>query len=171
MTTFRLRFPLDEIAYWAGRYDPSPGEMTMERELSPAVRARGYLTHDELAHLGRWKSPRVVPRLTANAPDYVEAVTAVALSTPNLPLRVDVLRLLYGVAWPMATVVLHWSHTAPYPILDYRALWSLGVDPRPPYNYDLWRGYTDACRELAAGAGVSMRDLDRALWRYSWEHQ
>lgn len=58
-----------------------------------------------------------------------------------------------------------------YPILDYRALWSLGIDPPPAYDFPFWRAYTLACRELAAGAGVSMRDLDRALWQYSKENQ
>jgi len=82
-----------------------------------------------------------------------------------------VLTLLSGVGWPMASVVLHWCHTAPYPILDFRALWSLGVAPLPSYDFPLWRAYTDHCREMAAAAGVSMRDLDRALWQFSKENQ
>jgi len=78
--------------------------------------------------------------------------------------------LLSGVGWPMASVILHWCHADPYPILDFRALWSLGLDPLPPYDFDLWRAYTGHCRGLAA-AGVTMRDLDRALWQYSKEKQ
>lgn len=121
--------------------------------------------------LGRWKSPRIGPRLAADDRDYVAAVTAVALSTPDERLRVDVLRLLSGVAWPMASVILHWCHAAPYPILDFRALWSLGLDPLPAYDFPLWQAYTDHCRGLAAAAGVTMRQLDRALWQYSKEKQ
>jgi hypothetical protein len=170
MTKFTLRFPLDAISYWSARYS-YPGEAAIANELAPAARARGYLTHAELVQLGRWKSPRIGPRIAANAPAYVEAVTATALSAPSEQLRIEVLTLLYGVGWPMASVILHWCHVAPYPILDFRALWSLGLDPLPPYDFPLWQAYTDHCRALAADAGVSMRTLDRALWQYSKENQ
>ena len=167
---FTLRFPPADVPHWAARYD-TPGDAAIADELAPAARARGHLTHDELLALGRWKSPRIGPRLAANDPAYVEAVTAVALSSPVEQLRVEVLLLLSGVAWPMASVILHWCHADPYPILDFRALWSLGLDPLPPYDFPLWQAYTDHCRALAAAARVSMRELDRALWQYSKENQ
>jgi hypothetical protein len=168
-TPFQLRFPAAELPYWANLYNPAndAGAATT----AAAARARGYLTHDDLLALGRWKSPRSGPRLAANDPAYVEAVTAAALSTPNERLRVDVLRLLSGVAWPTASVILHWCHADRYPILDFRALWTLGHDTLPPYDFALWQAYTAHCRELADGAGMSMRELDRALWQYSWENQ
>jgi hypothetical protein len=71
----------------------------------------------------------------------------------------------------MASVILHWGCHEPYPILDYRALWSLGIDSPPAYNFNFWWAYTQQCRGLAAQAGVSMRTLDRALWQYSKENQ
>lgn len=98
-------------------------------------------------------------------------MTAAALSTPDERLRVDVLRLLSGVAWPTASVILHWGHTEPYPILDFRAVWSLGLDALPPYDFPFWQAHTAYCRALASGVGVGMRELDRALWQYSKEHQ
>jgi hypothetical protein len=172
---FHLRLPLDAIPYWADRYRPSAEEDAIERDLAPAARARGYLTHAELVRLGRWNSPRVAPRLAANAPDYVEAVTAAALAAPprgpaHERLRIETLMLLSGVAWPTASVLLHWCGRDPYPVLDYHALWSLGVLPHR-YDFPLWWAYTLHCRELAGEAGVSMRDLDRALWQYSKENQ
>ncbi len=167
MTLFTLRFPTAAIPHWAARYDAAYDADIAA--LAPA--ARGHLTHDELRQLGRWKSPRIGYHLAANAPAYVEAVTATALATPSERLRLEVLTLLRGVGWPMASVVLNWCHAAPYPILDFRALWSLGLDPLPRYDFPLWQAYTGHCRELAAAAGVSMRDLDRALWQYSKEKQ
>lgn len=170
---FNLRFPLADIPLYAARYDypAEAGIAALMAGSASSARARGYLTHDELVALGRWKSPRIGPRIAANDPDYVAAVTAVALSTPNEQLRVEALRLLSGVAWPMASVILHWCHHAPYPILDYRALWSLGIDPLPHYDFPLWQAYTAHCRALAGRAGVTMRVLDRALWQYSKERQ
>lgn len=169
MTDFQLRFPLADIPHWAARYS-YPGEAVIV-ELAPAARARGYLTLGELVQLGRWKSPRIVPRLAANDPDFVAAVTAVALDAAHERLRIEVLLLLFGVGWPMASVILHWCHSDPYPILDYRALWSLGIETPPPYNFPLWWAYTLHCRELAGEAGMTMRDLDRALWQYSKKNQ
>lgn len=166
---FQLRFPTSEIAHWAGGYDTAYD--TAVATTAAAVRARGWLTYDDLLALGRWKSPRSAPRLATNDPAYVAAVTAVALSTADERLRVAVLPLLSGVAWPTASVILHWCHAAPYPILDSRALWSLGHDHPPPYDFPFWQAYTAHSRALAAAAGVTMRALDRALWQYSWENQ
>ena len=104
--------------------------------------------------------------------DYIEAVTKMAFSTPNERLRIEVLLLLDGVRWPTASVILHFCHAEPYPILDIRALWSLGMNVTPAsHHFDFWWSYTLYCRKLAKAAGVSMRELDRALWQYSKEMQ
>jgi hypothetical protein len=80
------------------------------------------------------------------------------------------LRYLRGVNWPTASVLLHFGTRNRYPILDFRALWSLGNDKRPTsYTFEYWWAYTEACRRLAKEAGVTMRELDRALWQYSKE--
>jgi hypothetical protein len=66
---------------------------------------------------------------------------------------------------------LHFGHTDQYPILDYRALWSLAVDPPPPYSFSIWWRYVEFCRTLAKKCDVSVRTLDKALWQYSNENQ
>ncbi len=71
----------------------------------------------------------------------------------------------------MASVILHFFHSEPYPILDYRALWSLGIDEPPYYKYDFWWGYVRICRDLAEANAVCMRTLDKAMWQYSKENQ
>jgi hypothetical protein len=56
--------------------------------------------------------------------------------------------------------------------MDFRALWSLGIDDPPnPYTFDIWWEYTQYCRDLSKSTGVSMRDIDKALWQYSKENQ
>lgn len=82
------------------------------------------------------------------------------------------LTLLSGVQWPTASVILHFCAAEPYPILDFRALWSLSEDVPPSgYTFPFWWSYCEATRCLAAKARVSMRVLDRALWQYSKENQ
>ncbi|HUV14993.1 MAG TPA: hypothetical protein VMW28_00330 [Pelolinea sp.] len=69
-------------------------------------------------------------------------------------------------------MLLHFGHQELYPILDCRANWSLGKgEPPVLYNFDFWWGYVQFSRELAGKVGVSIRELDRALWQYSKENQ
>ncbi len=169
-TMFILQFPITDLAYWAERYN-YPGEEAIAQITSPRIRSQGYCTEVEFMALCEWKSPRIRPRCASNEPEFIKIITEMALSTFNERLRIEILTLLSGVSWSMASVILHWGHHEPYPILDFRALWSLG-SPRPPvYNFVFWQKYTQACRELAHQAGVSMRTLDRALWQYSKENQ
>ena len=144
----------------------------VENIIALCVKKRGFLTKPEFLELCRWKSPRSKHLVERNSVGFVEEVTRTALSTPEERLRIEVLTLLTGVGWPSASVLLHFAHVDPYPILDYRALWSLGIDHVPAaYDFDFWMAYTLFCRKLAAEVGVSMRQLDRALWQYSKENQ
>lgn len=103
------------------------------------------------------------PRCAGNEPGFIEAVTRAALATPSEQFRVEVLLLLKGVGWPMASVFLHGCHLEPYPILDFRALWSLGLEPPPACDFPFWWSYATFCRTLAQRTNVTMRALDRAL--------
>ena len=38
-------------------------------------------------------------------------------------------------------------------------------------NFAFWWAYVQCCRKLAAAAGVSVRELDKALWAYSEANQ
>jgi hypothetical protein len=80
------------------------------------------------------------------------------------------------VSYPTASVILHFFHRDVYPILDFRALWSMGFDQPPQYTFEFWWEYVEATRNLLARAhrtlpSLSMRELDRALWQYSKERQ
>ena len=83
----------------------------------------------------------------------------------------DLLRLLHGVEWPTASTLLHFCDERPYPILDYRALWSLGYSRQPHYTMPFWLSYVGYVRELARRSGHPIRTVDRALWQYSKARQ
>jgi hypothetical protein len=169
---FSLRFPLKEIDHWASRYayaDDSP-----ILAIGEDVRKREFYTKDEFLKLADWKAARNVPRCRKNESGQVEYATRIALSPENKfeRLRIGILKSLQGVDWPMASVLLHFGHKNPYPIIDYRALWSLELDEEPwSYSFDFWWGYVECCRDLREKAGTTMRILDRALWQFSKEHQ
>ncbi|MFC1531146.1 hypothetical protein ACFL5T_02765 [Gemmatimonadota bacterium] len=173
MTAFRLRFDPAAVPEIASRYSYQyeSDEREIEESIAPAVREQGYFSKDQLLTVCRWKSPRTKSRVIRNTDDYVQEVTRTALSTPNERMRIEVLTLLTGVGWPTASVLLHFGHSDRYPILDYRALWSVSSEPPNVFDFSFWRDYTEFCRETADGCGVSMRTLDRALWQYSKEDQ
>ena len=75
---------------------------------------------------------------------------------------------LKGVGEPVASAILHFYDKDDYPILDKYALCTLGINhPKVKYDALFWQEYVDFCREKAYDHGVSMRILDRALWKYS----
>lgn len=166
---FKLRFPVGDIRYWASRYD--------DDDVSPAkagqsARKRGYLTRAEFMTLTRWKTPRTQPRCARNDDRFIADVTAVALSTSSERLAIESLTLLDGVSWPTASVILHFCSPRKYPILDYRALWSLRSDAKPEdYCFPLWWEYVKVTRKLSDDLNVTMRTVDRALWTFSKKNQ
>lgn len=81
------------------------------------------------------------------------------------------LLLLTGVSWPTASVILHFCARDRYPILDFRALWSLGFLRVPAFTFSFWWEYTCFIRGINDRMGLSMRTIDRALWQYSKERQ
>lgn len=167
-TRFQLRFPPKQIQYWTNRYDYGDDAV---QQIAPEVRRRKFLTKKEFLSVCRWKSPRSQPRCQTNPPRFIREVTQVALSAAEERLRIEVLTLLDGVSWPTASVILHFFHSEPYPIIDVRALWSLKNKVPKRYGFNFWQEYTSYCRGLSKRAGVSMRTLDRALWQFSKENQ
>ena len=168
---FELRFSVSEIEAWANRYKVDAPEVEIIETIVPRARKAGFLTRPDFLEICAWKTPRTKKLCQRNSADYIENVTRIAFSTPYEQLRIGVLNLLVGVSWPTASVFLHLAHTDPYPLLDYRALWSLSVDKPPTYNFPFWEKYAIYCRQLAHENNLPMRMLDRALWQYSSEHQ
>ncbi|MGB7547303.1 MAG: hypothetical protein WBM14_06115 [Terracidiphilus sp.] len=173
----KLRFPLSDVTRYAREYEAGPGQREREltekvtREVMPAYRARGFLTRDEFLTVCKWKTPRTEPRCRTNHKDTIKDISQLVLSTQSEALRIQAWTLLIGVKWPTASVFLHFTFEDRYPILDFRALWSLGIENPEPYTLQRWETYVRTCRMLAADAGVSMRVLDQSLWMFSKLHQ
>lgn len=166
-----LRFPLSQVQQLSDRYAYQNDDGLVEL-LVPEVREQGYLTKAQLLEVVEWKAPRS-RRHARSAPEtLVIEATRLLFNTRSEQLRIGVPSLIPGVGYPMASVLLHFFHPEPYPIIDYRALWSLGLEQQSAYyTFEAWWTYVEACRSLSAQAGVDMRTFDRALWQYSKESQ
>ena len=164
-----LRFPESEIHQWAERYKSGSTEASFA-EIRPMVQEQGYLDKELLKRVARWKSPRPARHVEKNDEDYVKEITTWSLSATNERAKIKVLMLLNGVSWPTASAILHLFHKDPYPILDFRALWSVRIE-NYKYSSAFWSDYVRFCRDIASSNQVDMRTLDKALWQYSKENQ
>ncbi len=166
---FRLRFRKNRIRSIADRYSYGDAIPTDAGRRAEKV---GFYTKEDFLATVRWKSPRAIGKAESNSAKFIEEVTRIALRTGDEHLKIAVLTLLSGVSWPTASVFLHFSSNFHYPILDFRALWSLRNDSPPSkYTFPFWEEYTAFLRKLSLEEKVDMRTLDRALWQYSKEHQ
>lgn len=166
----KIRFPESKICAWAERYE-YPREETDLIQMRKAVQKAGYLDKSQLRKVARWKAPRSAGHIEKNDEGYIKEVTYWALNAEIERARIEALTLLSGVQWPSASVILHLFHKEAYPILDFRALWSVRTEVPNIYSFSFWWPYVEYCRQLAARNSVTMRSLDRALWQYSKENQ
>jgi hypothetical protein len=180
MSELSLKFPKADLPQWARRYSYADDKRALQA--GERARAAGYFTRDDFLEVCEWKT-RGRPRrhYTRNSEDDIRRVTALALSSTDEPTRLWTLVApnLKGVQMPTASVLLHLAACDPtsaamantaYPIIDFRALWSLNCEKRRD-TFQFWWRYVETCRALATEAGLSMRDLDRALWEYSNQNQ
>lgn len=168
---FRLRFPEAEIPKWAARFVEDGTDDEIAGSIRLPVLARGHLTRAEFLRLCAWKTPRSRPSCRKNSAHRVETLTRASFATADEGLKISLLRLLDGVEWPTASTILHFCDVRPYPILDYRALWSLGFARPPSYTMEFWLAYLDVTRGLADRLAIPIRTVDKALWQFSKENQ
>ena len=114
-----------------------------------AARARGYYTREEFIQVCAWKTVRSRPKVAANTEAAVVDATGRALAATDEAIRITSLLELEGVGVPTASTLLYFAFPDDYPILDVRALESLGVKPRSTIPGELLAGVSAACRQLA----------------------
>lgn len=172
-----MRLPLQEIPRYLERYNRDHvGEDEDLLARKKRISREGKMRRDDLYAVCRWKTPRAAKHALKNTDNEVQEITALSFATRNERIRVEVLQVLHGVSYPTASVILHFFHCETYPILDFRALWSLGFRQPSQYTFVFWQRYVERCRDLLQEARryfskLTMRELDRALWQYSFEHQ
>jgi hypothetical protein len=167
LTSFALQFPAEEIEALAGRFGYA--DETRLLAVGTAARTRGHYTRAEFIEVCAWKTVRSRPKVASNPESAVVEKTRRALASRDEATRMGALLELEGVGVPTGSTLLYCAFPTEYPILDVRALESLGVKPRSQYRLDFWLEYLGACRELARRNRVSTRTLDKALWQYSKE--
>ena len=173
---YKMKLPFttkEDIYDWAKRYtDRQTGaQRRVEqylRNLKDTVQARGYLLYNELYDLVYWKLKRS-RWIDKNPESFVKEVTGEAFRLDDDWKKLNELTALKGVGRSVASAILHLYDRGKYPILDQHALRSVGICEKHVYGpkYPFWQEYVDLCCAKADLYNVSMRTLDRALWKYS----
>jgi hypothetical protein len=162
---FELQFSPNQIRALAARYEYDEDERV--RAAGEAARLRGHYTKGEFLVVCAWKTGRSKSKVASNTEEEVERATRTAFEAPDEAQRMEALLELKGVGVPTASTLLHTAYPSDYPILDVRALESLGHQGHSTYSVSYWLRYLDACRRLAREHGVTIRVLDKALWQLS----
>jgi len=115
----KLRCRQAELKTLARRYEYDNFDLS---ELRPEIDSQGFLSKENLRVVAIWKSRRSVGHVKNNSDAFVKEISKTAFSATEERTRIEVLTLLNGVQWPTASVILHFFHRDPYPIIDFRAL-------------------------------------------------
>lgn len=168
LTTFELQFPAELIGELGRRFAYEDDARCLAA--GAAARVRGHYTRREFIEVCRWKTPRSGPRVAANTARAIADATGRVFASVDEATRMEALLQLGGVGVPTASTLLYFAFPSDYPILDVRALQSLGINRLTgSYSVKFWLEYLGACRRLASKHGVSIRTLDKALWQHSKE--
>ncbi|WP_155253213.1 hypothetical protein [Bradyrhizobium japonicum] len=168
---FVLRFPVEMIPALAAAHvedDDERRAFAAGRRIAAGSRAR-----DDFMSIFEWKTRgRGRSRPARNSDVEIRDALDLAMAARTERSAIAVLSGLVGVDVPVASAVMTAIDPARYTILDFRALWSLGVEQNSPYYpIPYFLDYLTTCRQIAAETGTSLRDLDRALWGYSKRNQ
>lgn len=110
-----------------------------------------------------WKSPRRKALIESNPEPVVTEIIGLACSATHECTAIAVLCGLSGVGVPMASAILTAIYRDRYTVIDRRVLMVLTGNKWEPTVADYVR-YLDFCKTTATKYGMSLRDLDRALW-------
>lgn len=164
------------ILRYAKRYDEqysgTSGEK-VERQMKVLLKKQRYLTREDLIKIGCWKSKRPIRHYENQENDdlTVKEITGFSFRTKSEKAQIESLLMLKGISWPVASAILHFAFTTEYSIMDFRVIWSLGWEQPSSYNFNFWRKYCNKISEISKKHDLPVRTVEKALWKYSKEHQ
>jgi len=170
-----MKISKEAVLKYAKKYDRDYKKegWLVEKEMKVLLKKQGYLTCEDFIKIGRWKSkrPNRYYEDAENDDSTVREITRFSFSTRSEKVQIKSLLILKGVSWPVASAILHFASPDRYPIMDFRVIWSLGWEQPSTYNFNFWREYCEKIRRISARHNLPIRTVEKALWKYSKEHQ
>jgi len=169
------QFDLQELHRLTGLYGV---EGYLFENVSQRFAQTGTLTPYDFFAIVIWKSNRTkgkIARGLAFRGTTIENLMR-EVSAASVPeSKVDTLLQVPGIGLAMASAILTVCYPDEFTVLDYRAWGTLssnavpGLPSRHPATTMEYLQYCLVCKDFARRMGLSLRDLDRALWAKSWE--
>jgi hypothetical protein len=172
-----FEFNKKNFLYWAHKYEEScnPQDKTEEERLKKNFKGQRYLTQRNLYDILIWKSPRIKHYARENKPSKITEITRNSFAEEDEKCRIESLLGqkggLRGVGYPVASVILHFAFPDKYPIMDFRVIRSLKMNQPPSYKFAFWENYCKTIRCLSKKYGLSIRMIDKALWKFDKEQR
>ncbi len=163
---FNLQFAAKDIRGLAARYDFKEDKTALD---AGERICGGDFSRANLEAIFEWKTKgRGRSRLTKNSDDEIADALKLALEAETPRAAVAVLTGLSGVDVPVATAILATAKPDDHTIIDWRALHALDVYASS-VTIKLYLSYLRHCKDIAVKNGVTLRELDRAMWQWSKE--
>ena len=160
-----------KIKEYAKIFDERYGKDYVEKEMKDWLKNNRYLDREGFIKIGMWKSPRPKKHYKNNDDLTVKRITRHSFATDSEKERIECLLDLNGVGYPVASTILHFAFPDRYPIMDFRAIWSLGLKQPKYYCFDFWQKYCAEIKAISERVGENIRTIDKALWQYSVKNQ
>lgn len=153
---------LDVETFWAA-------EEELLTQIPTHIKEYGHIEDKELLEsIVLWKFPVVIGSIRENPPTQITTVTERAFQAERARDAIQILNELHGVADSIAGAILMFAHPHRYTVMDPRAteaLKALGYwDGETAAVEELYEPYCLRCHELSQQTGLSLRDVDRALY-------
>jgi hypothetical protein len=146
-----------------------PSDEDKDALTAGAAIATGDFSRRNLERIFRWKTrDRGKSRLSRNSDEEIRDCLRLAVNAATPRAAIAVLTGLYGVDTPVASAIMTAVRPQAFTILDFRALDALGcqTDNR---SIPFYLVYLEYCNNQANRWGMTLRQLDRALWQWSRE--
>jgi thermostable 8-oxoguanine DNA glycosylase len=152
-----------------GRYDQNE-EKAIREWLSKQDEPK-YLNKEYFVRLGRWKTKRQTSNYESNDETRIIEATRSAYQASDELVKLNILKALKGVGVAVAGTIIHYLQPNLFPIFDYHArttlkeagLWHRSIADA---SDQAWLEYTNIMRDLSNRLGITLRDLDKALFAY-----
>jgi thermostable 8-oxoguanine DNA glycosylase len=177
MIQFKDKQEILDLVARAGNYKDTVALNEMMLRLKKE-RQELYLDETEFNAILKWKLRqqygRQEAKRKANTPENIEATTKLCFNIPQLQdnvhdtrLRVHVLTALQGVGVPVASAILTFWKPETYAVIDFRNWRQLFEGPRAATTCSVkeYLAYLKVLQEMAAHHGVTMQQLDIAIWQ------
>jgi len=167
------------VARWSTEYDNhfQSGDTTAwdrEKQLRSWLLSQSSLKYFDRKHFllhGEWKLPRQRQNYLRNTDTEIRRATQEAYCELNPVKKLNSLTRLHGVGRTVAASILHFLLPDEFAVFDFHCravLFETGYWHRPGSDdsLDSWLDYNRIMVALAHQTGVSLRNLDKALWAY-----